>query len=150
MANWPDQFQRGDYQFPNTMTMEYFIETPGKMKPTTIGELERDHLCVGRTFLEMYPGGGGLKCTQYKYLSNESFEHFPSDELISYHAPRKNRHLVDDETDLTEATWRNKLHVDNREAFVPNFRDGLAGPIISFWARIDNRNRWFEASKVTP
>ena len=68
-SSWPDDFQIADYLYPNTMTFEYFKETRGKQMPKTICDLDRDHQCVGKSFIELYPGGGGMKCTQYTYLS---------------------------------------------------------------------------------
>ena len=146
---WPDCFKTAEYLYPSTMTFEYFLENKGEKIPENISELEMNHQCVGRTFLDLYPGGGGFKCTQYTYLSNSNFANFPSPELKAYHEPRKNRFLVDDEPDVTEAVWMgNGSHVGNSEAFVPGHRDGLAGPIISYYARVDNNRRWF-ASPIT-
>ncbi len=140
---WPDRYKTAEYLYPNTMTFEYFLESRGKKKPETICDLDIEHQCVGRSFLELYPGGGGMKVTQYCHLSNSNFDNFPSPELKAYHEPRKNRFLIDDEPDVTEAIWMNKSHVGNLEAFVPGLRDGLAGPIISYFARVDNNRRWF-------
>ena len=150
MDSWPDEFQDGVYRYPNHLAMEYFLETPGLKHPQTIWDLENHHKCVGSSYLELYPGGGGMKCTQYKYVTNSSFDGFPSAVLSKYHDARKNRHLVDDQPDETEATWINNSHVYKCDAFVPNFRDGLAGPIISYWARIDNNRRWFSAPIIQP
>ena len=95
-----------------------------------------------------------MRCTQYKYITNQdfSFEELQSREnqLREYHKGRRNPHLIDDEPDITEATWINNRHVFNKEAFVPTIRDGLGGPIVSYWARIDNNRRWFEPPALKP
>ena len=41
------------------------------------------------------------------------------------------------------ADWVDKNHLLESEAFVQDYRDGFAGPIISYWARIDQKSRWF-------
>ena len=90
-----------------------------------------------------------MKCTQYKFLSNQniSCEESKNHEQVlrSWHEKRRKNLLWDDEPDLTEATWINNHHVYKRDAFIPTLRDGLAGPLISYWARIDNNRRWFAA-----
>ena len=149
MASWPSQFQNGTYKYPNHLTMEYFVESPGLPQPRSIGDLENHHTCVGSTFLELYPGGGGMKCTQYKFLSNQNISceesEIHKEALRSWHEKRRNHLLVDDEPDLAEANWINNHHVYKNDAFIPTIRDGLGGPIISYWARIDNNRRWFSA-----
>ena len=57
MSTWPPQYQNGYYQFPNHMSMEYFLESPGLPKPEGICDLEKHHKHVGSTYLELYPGG---------------------------------------------------------------------------------------------
>ena len=102
----------------------------------------------GRIFTHVQ-GGGGLRCSQYKYLTNSDFENFPSEILKDYHRPRRNHFLIDDEPDYTKAPWINNNHVFDYEAYVPNYRDGLAGPIISYWARVNNTNHWFAAPSAS-
>ena len=53
--------------------------------------------------------------------------------------------FIDNEPDITEPTWLNYFHVYKKDAFIPGIKDGLAGPIISYWARLDNNRRWFAA-----
>ena len=146
-ASWPSQYQNSDYQYPNHLVFEYFLETPGLSKPDSIFSLEKDHKCVGATHLDLYPGGGGMKCTQYKHLSNLKFsleESFrQEEELRRYHDEKKIHVLYDDEPDFSQAKWINNHHVYKHNTFVPNIRDGLAGPIISYWARLDSKRRWF-------
>ena len=168
MASWPSEFQNGYYQYSNHLTMEYFLETPGLSKPRSIVDLENHHTCVGSSYLELYPGGkyniqtqfsvitpfliitgGGMRCTQYKFLSNKNMSSEDSEMhdkvLRNWHDQRRNKFLVDDEPDLEDATWINNHHVYKKDAYIPTVRDGLAGPIISYWARIDNKRRWFAA-----
>ena len=77
---------------------------------------------------------GGMKCTQYKFLSNEKFSREESDRqeqvLKNWHEKRRNSLLVDDEPDLTEPHWNNNFHVYKKDAFIPTIKDGLGGPII--------------------
>ena len=90
-----------------------------------------------------------MKCTQYKYLSNQNFSSEESERqeqvLRSWHDKRRNHLLIDNEPDITEPTWLNNFHVYKKDAFIPGIKDGLAGPIISYWARLDNIRRWFAA-----
>ena len=90
-----------------------------------------------------------MRSSQYKFLSNQNFSCEESEKqeqvLRDWQEKRRNHLLVDDEPDITEPTWINQYHVYKKEAFIPNLKDGLAGPIISYWARIDNHRRWFAA-----
>ena len=95
-----------------------------------------------------------MRCTQYKYISDKdlSCDDYKRNEegLRKYHEERRNRHLVDDEPDYMKATWINNLHVFEKDTYVPTIRPGLAGPIVSYWARIDNKRRWFASPIVKP
>ena len=96
--------------------------------------------------------GGAMRCTQYKYLSNQNFSCEESRKqeqvLRNWHEKTRNHLLVDDEQDLSEPTWNNCHHVYKKEAFIPSIRDGLGGPIVSYWARLDNTRRWFAAPSM--
>lgn len=150
--SWPANYQVGSYLYPNHLTFEYFLETPKMKKPTSISSLDTDHQCVGLSYLEMYPGGGGLRCTQYKYMTNNVITKFPSEELREYHHTRSRSRrsflVAEDEPRFDQALWINNSHVLEEEAFVPNYRDGLCGPIVSYWARVNNNNTWFAAPKL--
>ena len=152
IKSWPSNYQVGSYIYPYNLTFEYFRETPKMKKPTTISSLDMNHQCVGLSHLEMYPGGGGLRCTQYKYCANDDFTNFPREELKDYHRSRSRKSciLFEDEPRFDEASWLDKSqsHVFDYEAFIPKFRDGLCGPIISYWARVNNHNTWFAAPKL--
>lgn len=98
-----------------------------------------------------------MKCTQYKRLSNQNFSLEESqrqeEELRKYHnerAPSRKHILYDDEPDFNQATWINNHHVYKEDTFVPNIRDGLAGPLVSYWARLDNKRRWFASPVLKP
>ena len=150
MKSWPAHYQVGSYLFPNHLTFEYFLETPNMKKtPTTISCLETNHLCVGITYLEMYPGSSGLRCTQYRRMINSDFANFPSEELRRYHESRKRKNciLYEEEPRFDQASWIDNSHVFDYEAFVPNYRNGLCGPVVSFWARVNDNNSWFAAPK---
>ena len=56
MKTWPSSFQSGSFQFPNHLTFEYFRESTKNKTSATICDLEKDHECVGLTYLELYPG----------------------------------------------------------------------------------------------
>ena len=150
MKSWPSNYQVGSYLYPNHMTFEYFRESPNMKKPTTISNLDLNHQCVGLSYLELFPGGGGLRLTQYKYQANNDFSNFPSEELKDYHRSiqRKSYLLCEDEPRFDKALWLDKSHVLDYEGFVPNFRDGLSGPIISYWGRVNNHNAWFAAPQL--
>ena len=95
-----------------------------------------------------------MKISQYMFLSNEKFSREESDRqekvLKDWHEKRRNPFLIDDEQDLTEPRWINNFHVYKKDAFVPTIKDGLGGPIISYWARVDNNRRWFAAPALQP
>ena len=98
-----------------------------------------------------------MKCTQYKLLLNRNFSLDESrrqeEELRKYHDGRHASRkciLFDDEPDFTQANWINNNHVYKESTFIPNIRDGLAGPIVSYWARLDNKRRWFASPIIKP
>ena len=147
MKHWPVNYQVGSYLYPNHLTFEVFVETPNMKKPTTISSLDTNHQCVALSYLEMYPGAGGLKLTQYKFMKNSEFSNFPSEELRRYHESRKRKNLIlyEEEPRFDQASWIQASHVFDYEAFVPNYRNGLCGPIVSYWARVNDNNSWFAA-----
>ena len=93
-----------------------------------------------------------MRCTQYKFISNLNFSFEESqiqDQVLrNWHERKRNHLLINDEPDFTNASWINSYHVYEKDKFIPTIRDGLGGPIISYWARVDNNRRWFAAPIV--
>ena len=68
------------WRYPNKVTFRYFDEVPGenlqafKDEPKTIHSMEKFLPEIARTVVQMYPGGSGLKVSQYRALPSESTE----------------------------------------------------------------------------
>ena len=62
-------------------------------------------------------------------------------------AAKKKCILYEEEPRFDQASWIDNSHVFDYEAFVPNYRNGLCGPVVSFWARVNDNNSWFAAPK---
>ena len=41
--------------------------------------------------------------------------------------------------------WMNdwKSYIEEKGAFIEGQQDGWAGPIVSYWGRVDDKNEWF-------
>ena len=130
---WPKTYQTPKYLNPNRMECRYFDEPPRQMPaiplteeekrkrckevPTTLAALEDSFPEIARTYIEMYPGGSGLKVTQYKVIQQEKNEgkHEKVDMLSRWYA---------------ESTYSGHM-------------PGWAGPVVSYWARVDSNHRYF-------
>lgn len=124
---WPAYYKTAKYQVPNRMEMRYFDEQPGEdtdrfnaIEPVSLSSLESYLPEIARTTIEMYPGGSGLKVSQYKMIPQWQNE----GERV--------------ETDWLPKEWR-----DNFGGYIPEIQHGWAGPVVSYWARLDATNRWF-------
>ena len=71
------------------------------------------------------PGGAGFECKQFKYLVNEEFDK-----------------SVKSSSDI-DMTWTEKEYIFPAEAFIPYKKDGYAGPITSYYHRINCNNPYF-------
>ena len=82
--------------------------------------LERYLPEIARTRIEMYPGGSGLKVSQYKKIQQWQVE-----------GARV-------ETDWLPQEWR-----ESYGGYIPDKQHGWAGPVVSYWARLDASYRYF-------
>ena len=125
-AYWPETYRNSKYMNPHRMEVRYFDEQPGEMlqrfkrNPLTLESLENYLPEIARTSIEMYPGGSGLKVLQYKWIPKWKHE--------------ENR----DETDWLPHEWK-----ESYNSYIPEKQHGWAGPVISYWARLDETNRYF-------
>jgi hypothetical protein len=131
---WPMFYQTPQYLNPNRMEFRYFDEqkkdTQGKQfsssqkkriceeVPSSLTALENSFPEVARTYIEMYPGGSGLKVSQYKMVNQWKIE--------------EKRETVD----WLPSWWDNPY-----SGYIPNIQHGWKGPIVSYWCRLDSFNR---------
>ena len=62
-----------------------------------------------------------MRVSQYPFIVNSSF---------------------DDKSRITP-DWINEYHVSADESFIPQQNDGFCGPIVSYWCKVSQINRWF-------
>ena len=123
---WPEFYQTAKYLNPNRIQMRYFDEQPGEAadrfnsEPVSLSALERYLPEIARTRIEMYPGGSGLKVSQYKKIQQWQVE-----------GARV-------ETDWLPQEWR-----ESYGGYIPDKQHGWAGPVVSYWARLDASYRYF-------
>ena len=106
--------------------------------PSSVKDLDDNHHPVARTYLELYPGGSGLRVSQYKYVKNSEFKECRADILcyevggldIKYSPPLWVKDLNED-------------HVSSAEVFIENTQDGFCGPIISYYVRYHANNSYY-------
>ena len=71
------QYERtsSGFKFPLVWQVEHFMKNKNIQKfPLTVKDLDQDHHPVAKSFLEVYPGGAGLRVSQYKYVENVQFK----------------------------------------------------------------------------
>ena len=115
---------RNRYVYPLTWFCQFYKPTPGMQYPNNRHDLRRYHKLVAVTVLEMYKGGSVMKVSQYKYVENNTS--VPVSQFTQDH------NWVD-----------NNDHLVYSEAFQPGIQSGLAGPVVSFYGRVDTFNRKF-------
>ena len=123
ISNWPKEFQTPDFIYPNQMWFYIHRYDRNKPWPETLGEMERDHIPVGLTYLQLYAGGSGFVCRQYKFTKNQEF---------------------DDSVRVGEEDYHNDIYVLPYESYIPFVQDGYAGPVISYYQRIHSKNPYFQ------
>ena len=69
-------------------------------------------------------GGAGFVCKQYKYLENQEF-----DKSVKC---------------SSDMTWTEKEFIFPNEAFIPLKQNGFAGPITSYYHRVNCKNPYFQ------
>ena len=106
----------------NTFTFEIFRKNPDNPWPTCLWESKQNHHPVAITTLNLYPGGAGFECKQYKYLVNEYF---------------------DKSVQSSDMKWTDQEYIYPLEAFIPYKQDGYAGPITSYYHRVNCVNPFF-------
>ena len=134
--------QNNENIYPQTMVLEHFQKDPTcKDIPKNYKELSDKHHPVALTVIEMYPGAAGCKMLQFKYLQNVEFKKYDKDNWLELQGlPREERHTrLKWEGWMTE--WKN--YIDERGAFIEFQQNGWAGPIISYWGRVNDKNEWF-------
>ena len=119
----PKVYQVPEYMFVNNFTFEIFRRNPEFPWPTNLWESKLNHHPVAITTLDLYPGGSGFKCKQLKFLVNQEF-----DKSVK---------------SSSDVKWTEKEYIWEREAFIPNKQDGYAGPITSYYHRINCVNPYF-------
>ena len=92
-------------------------------------ELRTNHTPVATSFIEIYPGGGGFRCLQFKYVN-----HNP--DLVLHPSPHPQTikdyyKELEDEIDLVG-------YLNAEECFIFGIQDGYSGPMISYYGRIDH------------
>ena len=120
----PKVYQDPSYKFVNTFTFDIFRKKPGNPWSTNLWESKQYHYSVAITTLNLYPGGAGFECKQYKYLKNDEFD----------------KSVKSSDCDMS---WTEPEFIHPYEAFVPYKQDGYAGPITSYYHRVNCENPFF-------
>ena len=141
IAWWPDSMKSPDRIYPMTMTFSFYEASMGLPFPTSYTDLQKNHKPSHLTFLDMYEGGGGLRVSQYKWIENSSFER---EDPLPFWTDRRSRISVDAALyeNRFRPRWINPHHLDEENCYISNYQNGFAGPITSFWARLNTTNTW--------
>ena len=121
---WPTYYMKPEFLNPNRITFRYFDDKPielTKRNPTTLNDLKNYFPEIARTYVEMYPGGSGLKVSQYNKVSQFKVE--------------EKRVMVD----WLPSWWDESAY----SGFVPGKQAGWRGPVVSYWSRLDANRRYF-------
>ena len=118
-SNWPDVYKSPEFIFTHRLNFLTFKEVPGLPIPQTYYDLKMNHIPHSQTFCEFYPGGAGMKVSQYKYRFNQTFQ----EESVPIVKDWKSYHIAED------------------DLFIDCVQDGYSGPVISYWARLDDIKR---------
>ena len=134
----PEVYQKPEYMYVNNIKFEIFRRNRDYPFPTNLWECKQNHHPVAITTLDLYPGGAGFKCKQLKYLVNKEFDKsvksssdvtWTAYDLMHYPGIHKD--------------WTEEEYIYPAEAFVPYKQDGYAGPITSYYHRINCNNPYF-------
>ena len=120
----PKIYQDPRYKFVNSFQFEIFRKNPENPWPTSLLESKQKHHPVAITTLNLYPGGSGFECKQYKFLKNKDFD----------------KSVKSSDSDMS---WTDTEFIHPFEAFIPNKQDGYAGPITSFFHRVELYKSFF-------
>lgn len=120
----PKVYQKPEYKYVNSFTFNIFRKNEHFPWPTKLYESRTNHHPVAITTLNLYPGGAGFECKQYKYLTNREFDKSVkcTSEMMA---------------------WTEKEYIFPFEAFIPFKQDGFSGPITSYYHRINCDNPFF-------
>ena len=123
-----------------TMNFSFFEANLGLAFPNTYEDLVKNHTPSHLTFIDMYEGGGGLRVSQYKWI-----ETFKNDAPLPFWTDKRSSLSVDIALyeNRFRPRWINQNHIGEEECYIPNFQSGFAGPITSYWARLNSFNSWW-------
>ena len=129
--------------FPNTLILEHFRQNPNiKEIPKTWKECSDLHFPISLTYLQMYPGGSGIRQIQFQQKVNKEINQIDPDDWINFASKPSNERVE-------YFKWRD-WHleypdlIDGKSSFREGIQDGYLGPIVSFYARQDEINTWFQ------
>ena len=128
-----------NFKFPLVWKVEHFKKNKQVEKfPASVHDLDKDHYQVARTFVEIYPGGAGLRVSQYKYVENSEFRHRDSADILCYESGG-----LDIKHNTPPPFSINEDHLSSGEVFIENIRDGFCGPVTSYYLRYNANNSFF-------
>ena len=129
--------------YSQTMVLEHFQEEEtSRAVPKSYKELSNKHQPVALTYMEMYPFAAGCRMLQFKFLRNEDFQNLDkSRDWLELHGQSREERYRRLKWEGWMTEW--KKYIEERGAFIEGQQDGWAGPIISYWARVDDKNGWF-------
>ena len=121
------------YLYPSTLKIDHYRRNDEKVEfPSVADDLARYHKPAASSIIELYPGGAGIKVSQFKFVENEKFK--DSGNLI--YDPNSSVYLPPE-------AWVHSSPAKKSELYVEGLQDGWIGPIVSFWSRIDHVNSFF-------
>ena len=139
---WPNQFKAPDRIYPMTMELSFFEANTKIPFPKDFKELEMNHKPSHLTYIDMYEAGGGLRVSQYKWIDNDVFKF---NEPLPLWTNKHSRLGVDLALydNKFRPRWINPYHVQESNCFIRNHQNGWAGPVTSFWARLNSTNAFY-------
>ena len=130
-------------QYPHSLIVEHFRQNPNiKEIPKTWKECSDLHYPISLTHLQMYPGGSGMRQIQFQHKVNKEKNVIDADDWLNLASKTSNERVE-------YFKWRDwhleyPDFIDGQNSFREGIQDGYLGPIVSFYARQDEINTWFQ------
>ena len=122
-----------DYLYPSTLKINHYKRSEDSaVFPTSPEDLAVHHKPAASSIIELYPGGAGLRVSQFKYVENAHFN--DSEDLI---------YDPNDSIVIPSAASVYSSQVQKSEVYAEGIQNGWIGPIVSFWSRHDHFNSFF-------
>lgn len=141
IACWDQSYKTPSRFYPMMLNFEFFEATPHKAHPKTLQDLTQDHRPSHLTFIDMYPGCSGLRVSQFRWMNNDILD--KSSPLPLWVTPGSTNYINALLYEDWRPRWIDTNHLQPDNCFIPKHQDGFAGPVKSFWGRINDFNGYY-------